>query len=84
VLLRPPRRPRGVVADRYPQPMPRYPTRRATSAGGVVCDDSPDGRRWAVKDNLLVIAVDSVGELPESVQLQGSAKSRTLETSLFQ
>jgi hypothetical protein len=43
-----------------------------------------DGRRWAVKDNLLVIAVDSVGELPESVQLQGSAKSRTLETSLFQ
>jgi 8-oxo-dGTP pyrophosphatase MutT (NUDIX family) len=28
--------------------MPRYPTRRATSAGGVVCDDRPDGRRWVL------------------------------------
>jgi 8-oxo-dGTP pyrophosphatase MutT (NUDIX family) len=28
--------------------MPRYPTRRATSAGGVVCDDRADGRRWVV------------------------------------
>ena len=28
--------------------MPRYPTRRATSCGGVVCDDRPDGRRWVL------------------------------------
>ncbi|MEX0952868.1 MAG: NUDIX domain-containing protein [Nitriliruptoraceae bacterium] len=28
--------------------MSRYPTRRATSAGGVVCDDRPDGRRWVL------------------------------------
>jgi len=28
--------------------MARYPTRRATSAGGVVCDDRPDGRRWVL------------------------------------
>jgi 8-oxo-dGTP pyrophosphatase MutT (NUDIX family) len=28
--------------------MPRYPTHRATSAGGVVCDDRPDGRRWVL------------------------------------
>jgi 8-oxo-dGTP pyrophosphatase MutT (NUDIX family) len=28
--------------------MPRYPTRRATSAGGVVCDDRDDGRRWVL------------------------------------
>jgi 8-oxo-dGTP pyrophosphatase MutT (NUDIX family) len=28
--------------------MPRYPTRRATSAGGVVCDDRHDGRRWVL------------------------------------
>ncbi len=28
--------------------MARYPTRRATSSGGVVCDDRPDGRRWVL------------------------------------
>lgn len=28
--------------------MPRYPTRRATSAGGVVCDDRADRRRWVL------------------------------------
>lgn len=28
--------------------MARYPTERATSAGGVVCDDRPDGRRWVL------------------------------------
>ena len=28
--------------------MPRYPTHRATSAGGVVCDDRGDGRRWVL------------------------------------
>jgi 8-oxo-dGTP pyrophosphatase MutT (NUDIX family) len=28
--------------------MPRYPTLRATSAGGVVCDDRDDGRRWVL------------------------------------
>lgn len=28
--------------------MPRYPTERATSAGGVVCDDRDDGRRWVL------------------------------------
>lgn len=28
--------------------MARYPTKRATSAGGVVCDDRPDGRRWVL------------------------------------
>ncbi len=28
--------------------MARYPTARATSAGGVVCDDRPDGRRWVL------------------------------------
>lgn len=28
--------------------MPRYPTRRATSAGGVVCDDRADGQRWVL------------------------------------
>lgn len=28
--------------------MPRYPTHRATSAGGVVCDDRADGRRWVL------------------------------------
>lgn len=28
--------------------MARYPTRRATSAGGVVCDDREDGRRWVL------------------------------------
>jgi 8-oxo-dGTP pyrophosphatase MutT (NUDIX family) len=33
---------------RYPRSMPRYPTRRATSSGGVVCDDRPDGRRWVL------------------------------------
>jgi hypothetical protein len=54
---------------------------------GVVPDGyeeavAEDGRRWAVKDNLLVIAVDSVRALPESVQLQGSADSRTLATAL--
>ncbi len=28
--------------------MSSYPTRRATSAGGVVCDDRPDGTRWVL------------------------------------
>lgn len=28
--------------------MTTYPTRHATSAGGVVCDDRPDGRRWVL------------------------------------
>ncbi len=28
--------------------MPTYPTRRATSAGGVVCDDRDDGQRWVL------------------------------------
>jgi 8-oxo-dGTP pyrophosphatase MutT (NUDIX family) len=28
--------------------MPRYPTRSATSAGGVVCDDREDGTRWVL------------------------------------
>lgn len=28
--------------------MPTYPTRRATSAGGVVCDDRGDGQRWVL------------------------------------
>lgn len=28
--------------------MPTYPTRRATSAGGVVCDDRDDGHRWVL------------------------------------
>lgn len=28
--------------------MSPYPTRHATSAGGVVCDDRPDGRRWVI------------------------------------
>ncbi len=28
--------------------MARYPTRRATSAGGVVSDDRADGRRWVL------------------------------------
>ncbi|MFP4635305.1 MAG: NUDIX hydrolase [Nitriliruptoraceae bacterium] len=28
--------------------MARYPTRSATSAGGVVCDDRRDGRRWVL------------------------------------
>ncbi len=28
--------------------MSTYPTAHATSAGGVVCDDRPDGRRWVL------------------------------------
>ncbi len=28
--------------------MPSYPTKRATSAGGVVCDDRGDGTRWVL------------------------------------
>lgn len=28
--------------------MPRYPTRKATSAGGVVLDDRDDGQRWVL------------------------------------
>ena len=28
--------------------MSNYPTERATSAGGIVCDDRPDGRRWVL------------------------------------
>jgi 8-oxo-dGTP pyrophosphatase MutT (NUDIX family) len=28
--------------------MARYPTRRATSAGGVVCHDRDDGQRWVL------------------------------------
>ncbi len=28
--------------------MSQLPTERATSAGGVVCDDRPDGRRWVL------------------------------------
>ncbi len=39
--------------------MARYPTRRATSAGGVVCDDRPDGRRWI----LLVTRRNAAGAL---------------------
>jgi 8-oxo-dGTP pyrophosphatase MutT (NUDIX family) len=31
----------------YPQDMSRYPTRRATSAGGLVVDERPDGP-WVV------------------------------------
>jgi 8-oxo-dGTP pyrophosphatase MutT (NUDIX family) len=44
---------------RYPPSMPRYPTRRATSAGGVVCDDR-DGRRW-----VLLIARRSAAGVPQ-------------------
>ena len=28
--------------------MPKYPTRRAVSAGGVVCEDRDDGQRWVL------------------------------------
>ena len=38
--------------------MARYPTRRATSAGGVVCDDRADGRRWV----LLIAARNAAGK----------------------
>jgi hypothetical protein len=36
--------------------MPRYPTHRATWAGGVVCDDRPDGRRWVLLIALAIAA----------------------------
>lgn len=38
--------------------MARYPTRRATSAGGIVCDDRPDGTRWV----LLIARRNAAGE----------------------
>lgn len=38
--------------------MPTYPTRRATSAGGVVIDDRDDGQRWV----LLIARRNSMGK----------------------
>lgn len=40
--------------------MPRYPTKRATSAGGVVCDDRDDGQRW-----VLLIALRNAAGKPQ-------------------
>ncbi|HEX9889810.1 MAG TPA: NUDIX domain-containing protein [Nitriliruptorales bacterium] len=40
--------------------MPRYPTERATSAGGVVCDDREDGKRW-----VLLIALRNAAGKPQ-------------------
>lgn len=37
--------------------MPQYPTKQATSAGGVVCDDRDDGRRWV----LLIASLNAAG-----------------------
>ena len=40
--------------------MARYPTQHATSSGGVVCDDRPDGRRW-----VLLIARRNAAGIPQ-------------------
>ncbi len=40
--------------------MPRYPTRLATSAGGVVVDDREDGKRW-----VLLIALRNAAGKPQ-------------------
>ena len=39
--------------------MSTYPTRSATSAGGVVCDDRADGRRWV----LLIARRNAAGQI---------------------
>jgi 8-oxo-dGTP pyrophosphatase MutT (NUDIX family) len=55
--------------------MPRYPTRHATSAGGVVCDDRSDGRRWV----LLIARRNAAGKPQWTLPKGGIEEGETAE-----
>jgi 8-oxo-dGTP pyrophosphatase MutT (NUDIX family) len=56
--------------------MTRYPTRRATSAGGLVYDDRPDGR-WVV----LISHRNAAGQLQWTLPKGGLEDGEDLETA---
>src|SRR5687767_7947638 len=56
--------------------MARYPTRRATSAGGLVYDDRPDGR-WVV----LIAHRNASGALQWTLPKGGLEDGEDLETA---
>ena len=55
--------------------MPRYPTRRATSAGGVVCEDRDDGRRWV----LLIARRNAAGKAQWTLPKGGLEEGETAQ-----
>jgi 8-oxo-dGTP pyrophosphatase MutT (NUDIX family) len=55
--------------------MARYPTHRATSAGGVVCDDRVDGRRWV----LLIARRNAAGKPQWTLPKGGIEAGETVE-----
>ncbi len=55
--------------------MSRYPTRRATSAGGGVCDDRDDGRRWV----LLIARRNAAGRAQWTLPKGGLEDGETAE-----
>lgn len=55
--------------------MARFPTRRATSAGGVVVDDRDDGRRWV----LLIARRNAAGQPQWTLPKGGIEEGETPE-----
>lgn len=55
--------------------MSRYPTRRATSAGGIVCDERADGRLWV----LLIARRNAAGQPQWTLPKGGIEDGETAE-----